>query len=84
MGHALIVEDDADSARMMAALVTAEAMGYGANWITDWYAYDPQARSILGLDAKEQVAGFVLMGTPREPALERERPDPAALVTRWG
>ena len=28
MGHALIVEDDADSARMMAALVTTE--GYSA------------------------------------------------------
>lgn len=65
-------------------LYAAQALGYGANWITDWYAYDPQARSILGLDGKEQVAGFVLMGTPREPALERERPDPAALVTRWG
>ena len=24
-------------------------MGYGANWITDWYAYDAQANAILGL-----------------------------------
>ncbi|RAK60843.1 nitroreductase [Phenylobacterium hankyongense] len=61
----------------------ALAMGYGANWITDWYAYDPQARTILGLAEQERVAGFILMGTPREPPLERERPDPAALTTRW-
>jgi nitroreductase len=59
------------------------AMGYGANWITDWYAYDEAARTILGLSGDEQVAGFMLIGTPREPALERERPNPDALVSRW-
>jgi nitroreductase len=59
------------------------AMGYGANWITDWYAYDPEANAILGLKETEKVAGFVLMGTPREPALERERPEVSALVSRW-
>lgn len=59
------------------------AMGYGANWITDWYAYDPQANAILGLEATEKVAGFILMGTPREPALERERPEVSALVSHW-
>jgi nitroreductase len=61
----------------------ALAMGFGANWITDWYAYDPQAGALLGLQPNERVAGYVLIGTPREPPLERERPDPAALVTRW-
>jgi nitroreductase len=59
------------------------AMGYGANWITDWYAYDPDAIAILGLAGDEKVAAFMLIGTPREPALERERPDVAALVSRW-
>lgn len=64
-------------------LYAALAMGYGANWITDWYAYDPDARAVLGLEATEKVAGFLLIGTPREPPLERERPDAHALVTRW-
>ncbi|HEV2532026.1 nitroreductase [Phenylobacterium sp.] len=59
------------------------AMGYGANWITDWYAYDPDANAILGLEAGERVAAFMLIGTSRESPLERERPDRAALVTRW-
>ena len=59
------------------------AMGYGANWITDWYAYDPEANDILGLSGDEKVAGFILMGTPREPPLERERPDLQALVSHW-
>jgi nitroreductase len=61
----------------------ALAMGFGANWITDWYAYDAEARALLGLQPQEKVAGYVLIGTPREPPLERERPDPGALTSRW-
>lgn len=64
-------------------LYAAQAMGYGANWITDWYAYDAQANAILGLSGGEKVAGFLLMGTPREPPLERERPDLGVLVSHW-
>lgn len=59
------------------------AMGYGANWITDWYAYDGEATAILGLTQDERVVGFMLMGTPRDPPLERERPNSAALVSHW-
>lgn len=65
-------------------LYGAQAMGYGANWITDWYAYDEEARAILGLAPHERVAGYIFMGTPKEPPLERERPDSAALITHWG
>jgi nitroreductase len=61
----------------------ALAMGFGANWITDWYAYDAQAWALLGLQPNERVAGYVLIGTPREPPLERERPDAASLTSRW-
>ena len=64
-------------------LYAAQAKGYGANWITDWYAYDPEAKAILGLAPDEQVAGFVMIGTAKEPPLERERPDLAKLVTHW-
>jgi nitroreductase len=61
----------------------ALAMGFGANWITDWYAYDPAAAGVLGLGPEEKVAGFVMIGSTKEPPLERERPDAAKLVTRW-
>ncbi len=64
-------------------LNAALASGIGANWITDWYSYDPQAGAILGLRRGERVAGFILMGTPREAPLERERQEPMALTTRW-
>ena len=64
-------------------LYAATAMGFGANWITDWYAYDPAACARLGLSGDEKVAGFVLLGTNRDAPRERERPDARALVQRW-
>lgn len=64
-------------------LVGADAMGFGANWITDWYAFDEAAGRILGLQPGERVAGFIHLGTPAEPPLERVRPNVEELVTRW-
>jgi nitroreductase len=68
----------------MSLVIAAQAMGYGANWITDWYAYDAKADAVLGLGAGERVAGYVHLGTPAEAPLERVRPDLDALVSRWG
>lgn len=64
-------------------LIAAGAMGFGANWITDWYAYDPAATAALGLVGEEKVAGFIYLGTPGEAPLERVRPDVAPLTSRW-
>jgi nitroreductase len=64
-------------------LVGAQAMGYGANWITDWYAYDAEAAEVLRLGPDERVAGFIHIGTPAEPPLERVRPDVDQLVETW-
>lgn len=61
----------------------ALAMGFGANWITDWYSYDPDAAALLGLEDGERVAGFVMLGTPREAPMERERPILDPLITHW-
>ena len=67
----------------MTLIIAAQAMGYGANWITDWYAYDGEAGRLLGLGEGERIAGFVHLGTSAEPPLERVRPDVGALVTQW-
>ena len=67
----------------MTLLIAARAMGYGANWITDWYAYDARARSLLGLAPEERIAGFIHLGTAPEPPQERVRPDVAALTNVW-
>ena len=67
----------------MLLVVAAQAMGYGANWITDWYAYDTNALALLGPAPGEKVAGFVHVGTPGEAPLERVRPDAAAITSVW-
>jgi nitroreductase len=63
-------------------LHAASAMGYGANWITDWYAVDEDARTAFGLTAAEKIAGFLYIGTASEAPLERVRPEIDKLVTR--
>jgi nitroreductase len=65
-------------------IIAAQAMGYGANWITDWYAYDEAAGRLLGLGEGERVAGFVHLGTSTETPLERVRPELGAVVSEWG
>ena len=66
-----------------ALLQAAQAMGYGAQWLTGWPAYDPAILRILGLDADEKIAGFIHIGTPKLEAPERERPDPRELLEDW-
>jgi nitroreductase len=64
-----------------ALLQAAQAQGFGAQWLTGWPAYDPQVLGVLELAGHERIAGFVHIGTPRMQAPERERPDPATLLT---
>jgi nitroreductase len=64
-------------------IIAAQAMGYGANWITDWYAYDEAAGRLLGLKDGERVAGYVHLGTSAETPLERVRPDLGSLTIEW-
>jgi nitroreductase len=71
------------SAVCMQMLLAAAALGWGANWITDWYSYAPRALQILGVEAGEQVAGYLYLGTAAEPPHERVRPDVAAITTEW-
>ena len=71
-------------AAAMSLVLAAHALGYGANWITEWYAYDRRVLDVLGLAANERIAGFVHIGRPAKPPEDRERPNLAALVTRFG
>lgn len=66
-----------------ALLQAAQALGFGAQWLTAWMAYDPEVIRVLGLDEGERIAGFVHIGTPARDVPERERPDPRALLVDW-
>jgi len=66
-----------------ALLQAAQALGFGANWLTGWPAYDPNVHALLGMGEHERVAGFIHIGTPATTVPERERPDARALLTDW-
>ncbi len=64
-------------------LIAATAMGYGAQWLTEWYAYHSKVTEHMGLSGNERIAGFVYIGTTQAPLKERVRPELDRLVTRW-
>ncbi len=66
-----------------ALLQAAQALGFGAVWLTGWAADDAAITGALGVGAQERIVGFIHIGTPTREAPERERPDPAALLTDW-
>ena len=67
----------------MNILIAAHALGYVANWITEWCAYHPGVLERIGLKPGERIAGFVYIGQPTEAIEDRPRPDIDALTTRF-
>jgi len=64
-------------------LTAAHAMGFAAQWLTDWPVYDAEACTFLGLGEGERFAGFVHVGTPKDKPAERPRPPVDAILTEW-
>ena len=64
-------------------LLGAQALGFGAQWLTGWAAYDSEAATLLGLAENERIVSFVHIGTAREPAPERTRPALESVVSEW-
>lgn len=61
----------------------AHALGYKANWITNWYSEVPEGRAILGLAPDERVVGFVHIGTHKGDVIDRARPAFADVASDW-
>ncbi|MBY0307464.1 MAG: nitroreductase [Phycisphaerales bacterium] len=70
-------------AACMNLLLGAKGMGFGAVWLTEWYAYDGAVMKELGLAGGERLAGFVHVGAEREARADRERPRLEGVVTRY-
>ena len=64
-------------------LLAAAALGVGAQWNTDWIAYDREIMTAMGLSQSEKIVGFVYFGTPQAALEDRPRPEPESLITRW-
>ena len=63
--------------------IAAHAMGFVANWITEWYSYHPTVREGLGLLSGERMAGFIYLGHPAEPLEDRPRPAFETIAKEW-
>lgn len=64
-------------------LVAAHAMGFAAQWLTEWMAYDEQVAAGLGLGEHERVAGWIHIGSAASVPAERQRPALAERVSDW-
>lgn len=61
----------------------ANALGFGAHWVTRWFAYDDEAAAMLGAKDGERFVGFVHIGTPEAQLEDRPRPDIDSITTHW-
>ncbi|MBL4875925.1 MAG: nitroreductase, partial [Cohaesibacteraceae bacterium] len=43
----------------MNAIHAAEAQGFCAQWLTEWYAFDEEVLDRFGLSKEERIAGFI-------------------------
>lgn len=64
-------------------LLGAQALGFGAQWLTGWSCYDRRAAALLELADNERAIAYVHIGTTREQAPERARPSLDDIVSTW-
>src|SRR3954462_7725477 len=70
-------------ASAMNIVTAATALGYGACWLTGWFAFDRDVLEGLGLKADEKLAGFIHIGTASNSTEDRPRPALSEIVTRF-
>jgi nitroreductase len=70
-------------ASAMNIVTAATALGYGACWLTGWFAFDRDVLDGLGLKPDEKLAGFIHIGTASKPSEDRPRPALGEIVTRF-
>ena len=56
-------------------LVAAAALGYAAQWLSEWVNYDDDIKAHLGVAPSDEILGFFYLGTASEPPKERPRPE---------
>ena len=70
-------------AAAMNLVIAAHALGYAANWTTEWYAYDRRVLQQFGLAEHERLTGFVHIGTAGQQPEDRPRPPLTEIVTYY-
>ena len=68
----------------MNVLTSAQSMGYAAQWLTEWYAYDKDVLNALGInDSSQKVSGFIYVGEKVNDPNERVRPNMSNVTSFW-
>tara|TARA_B100000965_G_scaffold374180_1_gene365248 strand:- start:406 stop:969 length:564 start_codon:yes stop_codon:yes gene_type:complete len=66
----------------MNLLSCAQSLGYAAQWLTEWYAYNKKMLEYLeGRQGIDQISGFIYIGHKIEEPNERRRPDPQKVIS---
>ena len=64
--------------------LAAQAHGFGAQWLTEWYAFDDTVNTALGVKDGERVAGYIYIGNVTSQAAPRARPSLKNVTQIWG
>jgi nitroreductase len=67
----------------MNILNAAHALGFAANWVTGWPAFDDHVKRTLGVPPNSQIIGFIHVGSPGAPPKDRIRPKLEDIVSEW-
>ena len=60
----------------MNLLSCAQSLGYAAQWLTEWYAYNTKMLEYLGARKNlDKISGFIYIGHKTEEPNERRRPE---------
>ena len=70
-------------AACMNLLHAAHALGFAGGWLTGWAAFSDQVRNALGGRDGDRIAGFLFLGTPGGPVVERPRPALDTIAWAW-
>jgi nitroreductase len=64
-------------------LIAAQSMGYAAQWLTEWYAYDANVKQAIGAESGDEIAGFLYLGNGTGELSDRARPAYDDIVSEW-
>lgn len=79
----LIEQQMSGGALCMNLLNAAHALGYVAQWLTEWPAFDEGVKKALGHSAETEIIGFVYIGKAANAPTERTRPALETVVSEW-
>jgi len=70
-------------ASAMNIVTAATALGFGACWLTGWFAFDRDVLDGFGLKPDEKLVGLIHIGNVSQRSEDRPRPVLSDIVTRF-